>query len=162
LDTALIIKIVLAGIGATIVFDLWGQFLKYAFKITPSNICFVGRWFLYMPGGVFTHSNIGKSAPKNGECAAGWIAHYMIGITLASIFALLIGSGWFESPALLPAMLFGIVTAAAPLFIMQPSFGFGFAASKSPNPMQARIRSLMNHAAFGAGLYISAVLLKPF
>jgi hypothetical protein len=43
---------------------------------------------------------------------------------------------------------------------MQPSFGFGFAASKTSNPAQARLRSLMNHAAFGAGLYLFGLLVS--
>jgi hypothetical protein len=60
----------------------------------------------------------------------------------------------------MPAIVFGIATVLAPFFIMQPSFGFGFAASKTPNPTQARIRSLMNHIAFGAGLYLFALLIK--
>lgn len=158
--SGIILKIILTGIGATIVFDLWGQLLKYAFKITPSNICLVGRWVLYMPQGIFRHSNINKAEPKKGECPVGWVVHYMIGISLAANFTILAGSGWFDSPQLLPAIIFGIATAAAPLFIMQPAFGFGFAASKSPNPMQARLRSVMNHTAFGIGLYLIAVLLK--
>ena len=156
----ILIHALFLGIGATIIFDLWGQFLKYAFRITPSNICLVGRWMLYMPQGIFRHSNINKSEPKKGECPVGWIAHYMIGISLAAIFTILAGTGWFESPQLLPALIFGIATSAAPLFIMQPAFGFGFAASKSPNPMQARLRSVMNHTAFGSGLYLFALLVK--
>ncbi len=157
-----IIQVAFMGIGATIVFDLWGQFLKYAFKITPSNICLVGRWILYMPQGIFLHSNITTVQKKRGECAAGWAAHYMIGITLAEIFAVISGAGWFEGPSIIPAVLFGIATVAAPLFIMQPAFGFGFAASKSPNPWQARLRSVMNHAAFGIGLYLFALVIKLY
>ncbi len=33
----------------------------------------------------------------------------------------------------------------------------GFGATLTPNPTQARLRSLMNHAVFGLGLYISAL-----
>lgn len=156
----LIIKAAIIGIGATLTFDLWAQFLKFAFKITPSNICMVGRWLLYMPGGIFRHSNINKVPEKKGECLAGWIAHYMIGITLALIFVLLAGEEWLINPTVIPAIVFGIVTVIAPLFIMQPAFGFGFAASKTPNPGQARLRSLMNHAAFGVGLYLFAILIN--
>jgi hypothetical protein len=43
---------------------------------------------------------------------------------------------------------------------MQPSFGFGLAASKASNPKQARIRTLMNHTAFGIGLYLFALLVN--
>lgn len=156
----LIIKAAIIGIGATLTFDLWAQFLKFAFRITPSNICMVGRWLLYMPGGIFRHSNIIKVPEKKGECLAGWIAHYMIGITLALIFVLLAGEEWLINPTVIPAIVFGIVTVIAPLFIMQPAFGFGFAASKTPNPGQARLRSLMNHAAFGVGLYLFAILIN--
>jgi hypothetical protein len=43
---------------------------------------------------------------------------------------------------------------------MQPLFGLGFAASKTKNPVQARLRSLMNHTVFGVGLYIFAWLIR--
>lgn len=155
-----IFKTVLIGIGATITFDLWAQFLKLTFKVTPSNICIVGRWLLYMPQGIFRHTNIIKAPVKKGECLTGWIAHYMIGITLAAIFVLIAGERWVMNPTIIPALLFGIVTVSAPFFIMQPAFGFGFAASKTPNPPQARLRSLLNHAAFGVGLYLFGVLVN--
>jgi len=67
---------------------------------------------------------------------------------------------WLQSPTPMPALVFGIVTVGFPFFVMHPSFGLGFAASKTPNPMQARLRSLMNHAAFGVGLYASALVVS--
>ena len=160
MNDLLIVKTIFIGIGATITFDLWAQLLKLLFKMPPSNICVVGRWLLYMPQGIFRHSNIIKAPEKRGECLAGWIAHYMIGITLAAVFVLIAGDRWVMNPTFKPAFLFGIVSVAAPFFIMQPAFGFGFAASKTPNPMQARLRSLLNHAAFGVGLYLFALLVK--
>jgi hypothetical protein len=138
--------------------DLWGLFLKHAFQIPPSNICLVGRWLRYMPAGTFKHSNIGSTPPKSAECAVGWMAHYTIGITFASVFVAVVGPNWLEHPTLIPATVFGVVTVLAPFFIMQPAFGLGFAASKTSNPTQARLRSLMNHAAFGVGLYLFALL----
>ncbi len=148
----------LMGLGATLTFDLWGLFLKRAFKITPSNICLVGRWLRYMPAGIFKHANIGSTPRKSAECAIGWMAHYTIGITFASAFVTLVGPDWLQHPTLMPAIGFGCITVLAPFFIMQPAFGLGFAASKTPNPTQARFRSLMNHAAFGVGLYLFALL----
>lgn len=156
----LIVKTILIGVGATITFDLWAQFLKFTFKITPSNICVVGRWLLYMPHGIFRHTNIIKAPERRGECLTAWIAHYMIGITLAAIFVLIVGESWLVEPTILPAIVFGIATVIAPFFIMQPAFGFGIAASKTPNPNQARLRSLLNHAAFGAGLYLFTLLVN--
>lgn len=146
------------GIGATLIFDLWTSFLKYAFKMPPSNICMVGRWLRSMPEGTFIHSNIAATPQKRAECTADWIAHYMIGITFSIAFVALAGRDWLQDPRLLPAITFGVVTVLAPFLIMQPSFGLGFAASRVSNPAQARFRSLMNHAVFGVGLYLCGLL----
>jgi hypothetical protein len=150
---------ILIGLGATITFDLWGLFLKYVFKIPPSNICLIGRWLRYMPV-TFRHANIVAAPQKSAECALGWITHYMIGVTLACVFVAIMGDPWLQHPAPIPAIAFGVVTVLAPFLIMQPSFGFGFAASKTKNPTQARLRSLMNHTAFGIGLYLFGWLVN--
>jgi hypothetical protein len=155
-----LISTILIGLGATLTFDLWGLFLKHAFKMTPSNICLVGRWLRYMPEGTFKHSNIVSAPPKSAECTVGWIAHYLIGITFALVFVALVGNNWLQHPTLIPAIVFGVVTVLAPFSIIQPSFGLGFAASKTSNPTPARVRSLMNHTAFGLGLYLFAWLVN--
>ncbi|HEX2994028.1 MAG TPA: DUF2938 domain-containing protein [Anaerolineales bacterium] len=142
------------GIGATLTFDLWTLFLKHAFKITASNLCLVGRWLQYMPEGIFRHSNIGSAPQKSAECTVGWIAHYLIGITFAIVFVAVAGTRWIQYPTPVPAIVFGVVTALAPFLIMQPLFGLGIAASQTSNPLQARLRSLMNHTVFGIGLYL--------
>ena len=152
------ISTILVGLGATLSFDLWALFLKKAFKIPQSNICLVGRWLRYMPEGTFKHSNIGAAPRKRAECTVGWIAHYMIGITFAVVFVAFVGNNWLQHPTPVPAIAFGVITVLAPFIIMQPLFGLGFAASKTANPTQARLRSLMNHTAFGVGLYLFAYL----
>ena len=154
-----LISAILIGLGATLTFDLWALFLKRVFKIAPSNFCLVGRWLLSIPEGIFKHSNIASAPKKSAECAIGWIAHYMTGILFAIAFVAMAGSNWLQHPTLIPAIIFGVVTVLAPFFIMQPLFGLGFAASKTSNPAQARLRSLMNHAAFGVGLYLFALLV---
>lgn len=151
---------VFIGIGATLIFDLWGLFLKYAFKIAPSNFCLVGRWLLYTPEGIFRHSNISSAPQKSAECVVGWIAHYMIGIAFAATFLSFTGMDWLQHLTLAPALIFGISTVSAPFFVMQPAFGLGVAASKSSNPAQARLRSLINHIVFGFGLYVSGAFAR--
>jgi len=148
------------GLGATLITDLWALFLKRAFKITSPNYCLVGRWLRYMPEGIFRHSNIASVPQKSAECIVGWIAHYMIGITFAVAFLALAGSNWLQRSTLIPAIVFGIITVLMPFFIMQPAFGLGLAASKTSNPTQARLRSLMNHAVFGVGLYLFGLLVN--
>ena len=160
-DLALsLVRAILIGLGATLTTDLWALLLKRAFKITAPNYCLVGRWLRYMPEGVFTHSNIASAPQKSAECTVGWIAHYLIGITFAIVFVAFVGDNWLQHPTLIPAIVFGVGTVLMPFFIMQPAFGLGFAASKTSSPMQARIRSLMNHTVFGAGLYLFALLVN--
>jgi hypothetical protein len=40
--------------------------------------------------------------------------------------------------------------------------GFGVAASRTPNPGIARVRSIVMHAVFGLGLYGAACMLSLF
>ena len=158
--TLSLISVILIGLGATLTTDLWTLFLKHAFRITPSNFCLVGRWILHIPEGIFKHSNIGSTPQKPAECTVGWITHYMIGILFAVAFVAFVGNDWLQHPTLSPAIIFGVVTVLAPFFIMQPALGLGLAASKTPNPTQARLRSLMNHTAFGIGLYLFGLLVN--
>jgi hypothetical protein len=78
----------------------------------------------------------------------------------ALLFVLVVSDSWLARPTLLPALAFGIATVLVPFFTMQPSFGLGVAASKTPNPNKARLKSLMTHIVFGGGLYIWAYLLS--
>ena len=151
---------ILIGLGATLTTDLWVLFLKHFFRITAPNYCLVGRWLLYMPEGIFRHSSITSTPQKRAECMVGWIAHDMIGITFAIAFLALAGNDWLQYPTLIPAITFGVVTVLIPFFIMQPAFGLGLAASKTSNPTQARLRSLMNHTSFGIGLYLFGLLIN--
>lgn len=155
-----LVSAILIGLGATLTTDLWALFLKHAFKIPSPNYRLVGRWLRYMPEGIFKHSNIASVPQKSAESTVGWIAHYMIGITFAIAFVGLVGNNWLQHPTLIPAILFGVVTVLMPFFIMQPAFGLGFAASRTPNPTQARLRSLMNHTSFGIGLYLFGSLVN--
>ncbi len=155
-----LLSVVLLGAGATLTFDLTATLLKVVFKVPPSNICLVGRWIGHMPEGAFTHASISNAPRKRWECAIGWTAHYLIGTAFALAFVAVVGSSWLERPTPVPALLFGIVTVLAPFLIMQPSMGLGVAASRTPNPGLARMRSLLNHFAFGIGLYLTAMLTR--
>ena len=137
--------------------DVWALILKGAFRIALPNYCLIGRWFCHMPQATFAHPNISKAAPKPLECIVGWISHYAIGAMYALVFLVLVSASWLAHPTFSPALLFGLVTVIVPFLVMQPAFGFGIAASRTPNPAQARLKSLIAHAAFGVGLYVCAV-----
>ena len=148
------------GIGATLLMDLWNLFLKRTFNVPSLNYCLLGRWLRHMPEGTFRHASITAAPQKPFECAVGWIAHYTIGVAFALFFVVLTSGAWLARPTLLIALLYGIGTVVFPFFIMQPSLGLGVAASKTPKPMQARLKSLATHTIFGVGLYLSALGLN--
>jgi hypothetical protein len=155
-----IAEAVILGAGATMAIDLWGLFLKKAFGVRSLDYCLLGRWVLHMPEGRFAHDGIGKSPAKRGECPVGWATHYSIGSGFAFLFLLLAEDRWLAQPTLLPALGFGIATVLVPFFTMQPAFGLGIAASRTPNPAAARLKSLGTHSVFGLGLYASANLMN--
>jgi hypothetical protein len=148
---------IVVGIGATLVMDLWNLFLKHAFGIPSLNYCLLGRWVRHMLRGTLRHASITAAPRKPHECTVGLMAHYSIGVVLALLFIVFTSSDWLVRPTVLPALLYGIGTVVFPFFIMQPSFGLGIAASRTPNPTQARLKSLATHVVFGAGLYLCAL-----
>jgi Protein of unknown function (DUF2938) len=156
-ETNDILGVMAIGVGATLVMDLWNLFLKRTFSIASLNYCLLGRWLRHMPGGTVRHASITAAPRKPLECTVGWIAHYTIGIVLALVFVALASGDWLARPTALPALLYGIGTVVFPFFIMQPSFGLGIAASRTPNPTQARLKSLVTHTVFGVGLYVCAL-----
>lgn len=161
-DLRYIVGAVVIGLGATLVIDLWALLLKRGFNIPSLSYRLLGRWILHMPSGTFVHQSIGTAAPKRHECAVGWMAHYLIGAVFALLFTLLSSGTWLQHPTLLPALAFGVITTLVPFLVMQPSLGLGVASSKTPNPTQARIKSLMTHSIFGIGLYLWALPTSRF
>jgi hypothetical protein len=154
---AALLGAIVVGLGATLFMDVWSMLLQRAFDVPSANYCLVGRWLRHMPEGTFMHASIATASQKSSECAVGWVAHYAIGTMYALVLVALASGDWLARPTLLPAMLFGVGSVLVPYLVMQPLFGLGIAASKTPRPMQARLRSLMAHAAFGVGLYVCAV-----
>lgn len=155
-----ILRVVALGIGATLVMDLWALFLKVCFQIPSLNYAMVGRWIGHFQTGQFAHDSIVQAPVVKGEAIIGWTAHYLIGIAFAGILLLGWGEIWLASPTLLPALMIGVATVVAPFFLMQPCMGAGIAASKTPQPNTARVRSLMAHASFGVGLYLTGLVMS--
>jgi DUF2938 family protein len=154
----IIARAVLIGIGATIVMDLWTAVRKRVFGVASLDYRMLGRWLGNLPRGRFAHDNIAQASPVRGELVLGWCAHYAIGITFALLLLALWGLDWARHPTLLPALIVGLGTVIAPFLILQPAMGAGIAASKTPRPNVARLRSVLTHTVFGIGLYVSAVL----
>ena len=153
-------RTVLIGTGATVVMDAWALLLKQ-FKIPSLNFAYLGRFIGHLPNGKWIHQNIANAAPVRYELVIGWCAHYSIGIAFAGLLLATFGVSWARSPSLLPALVIGVATAVAPLFILQPALGAGIASSKTPRPVFNSMKSLVTHTVFGLGLYLAALASAP-
>ena len=153
------ITIVGIGVAATAFIDVWNFALGRLFDIRSLDFCLLGRWIGHMRRGVFRHRAIKAAVAQPHECLLGWLAHYGIGITLAGGFLVWLAPNWLPRPTLLPALLYGIATAAFPLFVLQPALGLGIASAATPSPVRARLKSLATHAVYGIGLYVCARLV---
>ncbi|AOK61683.1 hypothetical protein WM29_21230 [Burkholderia ubonensis] len=159
-DTAdTLLRLLLIGTGGTLVMDLWALFRRRAFGIPSLDYALVGRWLGHMATGRFRHASIVTTPPVRHERPLGWLAHYAIGIAFAGLPVALAGTQWISAPTLPPALVAGIGSVAAPFFVMQPAFGFGIAAARTPQPSVARRRSLVTHLSYGLGLYVAAQVL---
>jgi len=154
------LRTIVVGAGATMVMDLWALLLRQL-GVPSLNFAYLGRWIGHLPEGRWMHESIARAAPVKGELLIGWCAHYAIGITFATLLLSTFGLQWARSPSLLPALLVGIVTVAAPLLILQPALGAGIASSKTPMPLLSSMKSLGTPTVFGLGLYLAALVTGP-
>lgn len=152
----IIVRTIAIGAGATLVMDLWALLLRQ-FGVRSLDFALLGRWIGHLPDGQLIHQSIAKAPPVRGELVLGWGAHYAIGITFAALLVLVFGASWARSPTLLPALLIGIVTVVAPLFVLQPALGLGIASTNTPRPLFNSLKSIATHTVFGFGLYFAAL-----
>ncbi|TIH07170.1 DUF2938 domain-containing protein [Pseudomonas leptonychotis] len=158
MDSQLIVHVFLVGVGATLVMDAWALARQRLFGIASLDYALVGRWLGHMRHGRLRHTAIAKVTPVRGERLLGWCCHYLIGVVFVGWFVAFVGAQWLCRPTLLPALLLGAVSVAAPLLLLQPAFGMGLAAWRVPNPWRVRLRALVTHLVFGGGVYLAAWL----
>jgi hypothetical protein len=151
-----VVSSVLTGAGATALIDMWAAARRRLLGIPALDYGLVGRWLVHLARGRFSHDHIAATPPVHGERPIGWAAHYLIGVAFAAALLAIWGLDWIRQPTLAPALMVGLASAAAPFFIMQPGMGAGIAASHTPRPNAARAQTLITHAIFGLGLYVSA------
>ncbi len=147
--------VALVGGVATALMDLGSALLNQLAGVPMPNYAMVGRWVGHMPSGRFRHPAIAVAAPVRHERWIGWAVHYMTGVAFAALLLLIWGDAWIANPTLAPALIVGLGSVAAPFLLMQPAMGAGIAARRTPDPVTARRRSLINHGLFGLGLYVA-------
>lgn len=152
------VHVALVGAGATALMDAW-LIAMQRLGMPGTRFAMIGRWVGHLARGRAVHRAIAQAPAVQHELALGWLAHYVTGMAFAAALVAVQGRGWLTQPLLLPALALGVATVLLPLLVMQPAMGAGVAGSRTGAPLRNVLRSLANHAVFGIGLYLSAVVI---
>ncbi len=148
----LIVTGIVAGVVGTLVMDASNHLLARTGKFSKIDIGTLGRMSSGWLRGRFRYHHPNDMERVANEVFRGYVAHYAIGLGLAFIYVfgwgLLIGGP--ASP--LWALLYGIATTVASLFLVYPSMGFGACGRRSPDGIWSLLSSFANHLFFGAGM----------
>jgi hypothetical protein len=147
------------GVGATLMMDVLGNSFRRLGLAAGAKGEWLGRWYLGMVRGRFVHSNIVVAPVQAGERLAALVGHYAIGIALAVVYVAV--TGWLGVPSGMPlvAIGYGLATCVFPWFLVFPALGFGRFGLKGPPESRLLASSLLNHCAYGIGLWSFARLL---
>ena len=153
------VDIVLVGVGACILFDLWQRALQRMTGIPPSNWAMVGRWLIGVgTGHGLVQAGLAQRPSHPRELAAGWTLHYVVAVGYAAVYAVMMEAGWI-SAGFGDGLLFGVVSVVVPWFFFMPATGNGILARLTPNPRLACALALKMHAIFGVALGMGFVIL---
>lgn len=146
---------ILSGIWATFFMDslakkLSGRCIIYPFVIPEA----MGRWFLYMCKGKFTHRDINRTPSLKNEYTWYYLSHYLIGILLSGVYLIMATKIQALREHAWMTLLYGLITVTFSWFWLLPSIGLGFLARKSAKRIQILRTNLINHFNFGIGLFI--------
>lgn len=156
----IIVAAVLVGIGGTAILDLISFLMERFFGVPATDWRMVGRWLGHMPKGQFVQRDLKRAMPVPGEHALGWVFHYLIGAGYGLLLVAIWGTGWLESSRIVPPMILVLGLLVLPYFVMMPGMGIGIAASRTPKPNVARLKSVLGHSIFGCGMFLTAWLLE--
>ena len=155
----IILSYIFVGFFATLFFDLYQIYLKFAFEIDKSKWGLVGRYFIHCSKGVYKQEDINESENFDYENIVGAIAHYIIGIIYGFVY-IFINYIFFENASLIIAITFGLLTVLGNWCIMMPyAFNLGFFGLKNNNFKKIWVQNLVIHFIFGVGLYIGLKII---
>jgi len=78
----------------------------------------------------------------------GWVAHFMIGTTLAAFYVLFF-KALFHPGNALKGLLFALIPFVMAQAVMMPIMGGGFFSSQLPSPISIVMGSLAGHIVYG-------------
>jgi hypothetical protein len=144
----------LIGVFSTLSMDLLTGVATRWKLIAPLPPNLIGRWFASVARAHPFHADIARSAPVNHELIVALPVHYAIGIVLATLYVWGTGEiGWPRNFGI--ALAFGLCTNVLPWLLMFPAMGYGFFGTHGPDGTRLFFSSLMSHAFFGLGLWLT-------
>jgi hypothetical protein len=149
-------EIIVTGVIATAVGDIWHVILRRTTDFPVSKWGLVGRWVAGFANGRFVNQAIGATPPVETESAIGWGFHYFVGIVYAAVYWAALAA-FDQQPAVLNGLVFGLLTIVAPFLVMMPALGMGIAGLRTPKPSVVQFVAVTTHLIFGFGLYLGAV-----
>jgi hypothetical protein len=154
----LIVTGILAGLLGTLLMDSLNHlFARYGI-ILKIDVRMIGRMFAGWADGRFRYRHPSEMQQVPNEKLYGYITHYAIGVGLAIPFVL----GWaiFVGGPLSPvwALIYGVATTVASVFLVYPSMGLGLFGWRSPEGIRAPLSSLANHFFFGLGMAVAVAV----
>jgi hypothetical protein len=148
----LFIQILIVGVVACAIFDLWQRLFQKITAIPPSNWAMVGRWSLgLMTSGQLIARDLESQAERKNELAVGWLVHYSVAIGYAAVYAWLMHATILQA-GLIDGLIFGVISVVVPWFFFLPCLGKGMLARLTPNPPLVCALALMMHSLFGASI----------
>jgi len=146
------LQIVIVGIGACVVFDVWQRIFHWFTAIPSSNWAMVGRWTIgLMTNGQLFVRNLELQPSRRNELGVGWFVHYGIAVVYAAIFKLLTSVNILAAE-FADGLLFGVVSVIVPWFFFLPCLGKGIMGRLTPNPLLVCALALMMHSIFGVAI----------
>ena len=148
----LIMQIVIVGVIACAIFDLWQRVFQKLTAIPPSDWAMVGRWSLgLMTMGQLIARDLESQAEWKNERAVGWLVHYGVAVGYAAVYAWLMHTTILQA-GLVDGLIFGVISVAVPWFLFLPCLGKGMLARLTPNPPLVCGLALMMHSLFGVSI----------
>jgi hypothetical protein len=133
---------------------LTGLALRFGI-VAPLTPELTGRWFVSVARARPIHVDIALSPGVHHELAIALPVHYAIGLSLTSFYLWTTWQLHLPSRNLGLALLFGLCTNALPWLLMFPAMGYGFFGMHGPAGTRLFVSSLLSHAFFGIGIWIS-------
>jgi hypothetical protein len=148
----IVLQIVVVGVGACVVFDLWQRIFERLTGIPPSDWSIVGRWAIgLLTSGQLIARDLELQPSRKNELGLGWLIHYGIAIVYSAIFMLLMKTNILTGE-FADGLLFGLVSVVVPWFFFLPCLGKGMMGRLTPNPPLVCALALMMHLIFGVAI----------